>query len=296
MKFVAFERSTQGTGASRRLRNAGKVPGIVYGGEAQPQMIELDHNALWQAVKKEAFHASVLEMELNGQTSKVLLRDLQMHPVRQQILHVDFQRVSAKTRLHTKVPLHYKGEEESPAVKLGKALISPVLTEIEISCLPADLPEAIEVDLSKLEIGATLHLSDVALPKGVKPVLHGKGDPVLVTVVMPAASSESEDEAPAPRRTRGCRCRSSQPACRRVSRFPSFPGSKACLAFKPGRLFVCRCAAQQPGRLALGAPCRAAHVLRPKCTRKHRSFATDLIAAKPVRWGRFLGLEFAPEK
>ena len=169
MKFVAFERSTQGTGASRRLRNAGKVPGIVYGGEAQPQM-----------------------------TSKVLLRDLQMHPVRQQILHVDFQRVSAKTRLHTKVPLHYKGEEESPAVKLGKALISPVLTEIEISCLPADLPEAIEVDLSKLEIGATLHLSDVALPKGVKPVLHGKNDPVLVTVVMPAASSESEDEAPAP--------------------------------------------------------------------------------------------------
>ena len=163
MKFVAFERSTQGTGASRRLRNAGKVPGIVYGGEAQPQMIELDHNALWQAVKKEAFHASVLEMELNGQTSKVLLR-----------------------------------EEESPAVKLGKALISPVLTEIEISCLPADLPEAIEVDLSKLEIGATLHLSDVALPKGVKPVLHGKGDPVLVTVVVPAASSESEDEAPAP--------------------------------------------------------------------------------------------------
>ena len=198
MKFVAFERSTQGTGASRRLRNAGKVPGSVYGGEAQPQMIELDHNALWQAVKKEAFHASVLEMELNGQTSKVLLRDLQMHPVRQQILHVDFQRVSAKTRLHTKVPLHYKGEEESPAVKLGKALINPVLTEIEISCLPADLPEAIEVDLSKLEIGATLHLSDVALPKGVKPVLHGKNDPVLVTVVMPAASSESEDEAPAP--------------------------------------------------------------------------------------------------
>ncbi|MGP1516235.1 MAG: 50S ribosomal protein L25/general stress protein Ctc [Ottowia sp.] len=200
MKFVAFERSTQGTGASRRLRNAGKVPGIVYGGDAQPYLIELDHNALWQAVKKEVFHSSVLDMEINGQVSKVLLRDLQMHPVRQQILHIDFQRVSAKTRLNTKVPLHYKGEEESPAVKLGKALINHVVTEIEVSCLPADLPEAIEVDLSKLEKGATLHLDDIQLPKGVKPVLHGKVNPVLVTVVTPAGSDDepaAEEETPA---------------------------------------------------------------------------------------------------
>ena len=194
MKFVAFERAKQGTGASRRLRNAGKVPGIVYGGEGQPQRIELDHNALWQAIKKEAFHSSVLDMELAGQVSKVLLRDLQIHPFRQQILHIDFQRVSAKQKIHMKVPLRYTGEEESSAVKTDKALVSHILTELEISCLPADLPEAIEVDLSKLEKGQTLTLNDVQLPKGVDAVLHGHKaeDTVLVTVVAPAAEAEAD--------------------------------------------------------------------------------------------------------
>lgn len=192
MKFVAFERSKQGTGASRRLRNAGKVPGIVYGGEAEPQLIELDHNALWQAIKKEAFHSSVLDMELDGKTSQVLLRDLQIHPVRQQVLHIDFQRVSAKTRIHTKVPLHFSGEEESNAVKLDKCLVNHVLTELEVSCLPADLPESINVDLSKLEKGSTVTLNDIQLPKGVKPVLHGKANPVLVSVVAPAGDDSAD--------------------------------------------------------------------------------------------------------
>ena len=187
MKFVAFERTKQGTGASRRLRNAGKVPGIVYGGEGEPQLIELDHNALWQALKKEAFHSSVLDMELAGQASQVLLRDVQVHPFRQQVLHIDFQRVSARQKIHMKIPLHYQGEEESPAVKLDKCLISHILTELEVSCLPADLPEAINVDLSTLEKGATLTLSDVQLPKGVEAVLHGQDNPVLVSVVQPAA-------------------------------------------------------------------------------------------------------------
>lgn len=192
MKFVAFERSKQGTGASRRLRNAGKVPGIVYGGEAEPQLIELDHNALWQAIKKEAFHSSVLDMELGGKTSQVLLRDLQIHPVRQQVLHIDFQRVSAKTRIHTKVPLHFSGEEESNAVKLDKCLVNHVVTELEVSCLPADLPESINVDLSKLEKGSTVTLNDIQLPKGVKPVLHGKTNPVLVSVVAPAGDDSAD--------------------------------------------------------------------------------------------------------
>ena len=196
MKFVAFERSKQGTGASRRLRNAGKVPGIVYGGEGEPQLIELDHNALWQAIKKEAFHSTVLDMELAGKTAKVLLRDLQIHPFKQQILHIDFQRVSAKQKIHMKIPLHYSGEEESNAVKIDKALVNHILNELEVSCLPADLPEAINIDLSKLEKGATLTLKDIALPKGVEPVLHGHTaeDTVLVSVVMPAAE---EPEAPA---------------------------------------------------------------------------------------------------
>ncbi|HRL66824.1 MAG: 50S ribosomal protein L25/general stress protein Ctc [Ottowia sp.] len=196
MKFVAFERAKQGTGASRRLRNAGKVPGIVYGGEGEPQLIELDHNALWQAIKKEAFHSTVLDMELAGKTAKVLLRDLQIHPFKQQILHIDFQRVSAKQKIHMKIPLHYSGQEESNAVKIDKALVNHILNELEVSCLPADLPEAINIDLSKLEKGATLTLKDIALPKGVEPVLHGHTaeDTVLVSVVMPAAE---EPEAPA---------------------------------------------------------------------------------------------------
>lgn len=198
MKFVAFERSKQGTGASRRLRNAGKAPGIVYGGEGQPQLIELDHNALWQALKKEAFHSSVLTMELAGKESAVLLRDVQVHPYRQQILHVDFLRVSATHKIHMKVPLHYQGEEESPAVKLAKCLINHVQTELEVSCLPADLPESITIDLSKLEQGSTLTLKDVQLPKGVEAVLRGHTAEgfVLVSVANPTVE-EAEPEAEA---------------------------------------------------------------------------------------------------
>ena len=194
MKFVAFERSKQGTGASRRLRNSGKTPGIVYGGTGEPKLIELDHNALWHALKKEAFHASILDMELNGQTSKVLLRDYQMHPFKQLVLHIDFQRVEANTMLHMKVPLHYAGEENSPAVKADKCLITHVVNEIEVACLPADLPEFIAVDLSKLESGKSLHLDDIALPKGVKALVHGKPNPVLVSVTLPV---EEEIVAPA---------------------------------------------------------------------------------------------------
>jgi len=199
MKFVAFERSKQGTGASRRLRNAGKTPGIVYGGEGAPQLIELDHNALWQAVRKEAFHSSVLDMELAGTISQVLLRDVQMHPYRQQVLHVDFQRVSAKQKIHMKIRLHFTGEDESPAVKLDKCLINHIVSELEVSCLPADLPESIDIDLSKLEKGATLTLKDVQLPKGVEAVLHGHAaeEIVLVSVVMPAAEESAADEAAA---------------------------------------------------------------------------------------------------
>ena len=195
MKFVAFERAKQGTGASRRLRNVGKTPGIVYGGEGQPQLIELDHNALWHALKKEAFHSSILEMDLAGKSAKVLLRDVQYHPYRQQVQHVDFQRVDANTRLHMKVPLHFKGAEESQAVKLEHCLVNPVVNDLDISCLPADLPEFIEVDLSGLKKGMSLHLNDITLPKGVKAVTHGKPNPVLVSVVTSAAEESAETAA-----------------------------------------------------------------------------------------------------
>ncbi|MDO9360480.1 MAG: 50S ribosomal protein L25/general stress protein Ctc [Polaromonas sp.] len=195
MKFVAFERAKQGTGASRRLRITGRTPGIVYGGAGEPALIELDHNALFHAIKKEAFHASVLEMELNGKTEKVLLRDLQMHPYKQMVQHIDFQRVDARTRLTMKVPLHYSGEEESPAVKAENCLVNHVMTELSISCMPKDLPEFIAVDLSGLKKGAPLHLKDIALPKGVKFVAKGQENPVLVSVS--SVSEEAEADAAA---------------------------------------------------------------------------------------------------
>jgi len=198
MKFVAFERAKQGTGASRRLRITGRTPGIVYGGEGkEPQLIELDHNALWHALKKEAFHASILDMELNGQEGKVLLRDVQYHPFKQLVLHIDFQRVDAKTRLSMKVPLHYSGEEESPAVKADKCLINHVVAELEVACLPADLPEFIAVDLKDLKKGVSLHLNDIQLPKGVTAVTHGKKNPVLVSVVAPVEEVIAPVAAPA---------------------------------------------------------------------------------------------------
>ena len=205
MQFVAFERAKQGTGASRRLRNSGRTPGIVYGAGAQPVAIEVDHNALWHALKKEAFHSSVLDMELNGQTSKVLLRDVQYHPFKQLVLHIDFQRVDEKTKLHMKVPLHYSGAEESPAVKVDKCLVTHVMTELDVSCMPSDLPEFIAVDLSNLQKNVSLHLKDVKLPKGVSAVTRGaKNNPVLVSVVAPVVEVEAPAaDAAAPAKGKG---------------------------------------------------------------------------------------------
>ncbi len=190
MKVVAFERAKQGTGASRRLRNAGKTPGIIYGGEAAPQLIELDHNSLWYALQKEAFHASILDLEIAGKTNKVLLRDVQYHPYKPLVLHIDFQRVSAKEKISIKVPVHFTGAELSDAVKLERCLVNHILNEIEVSCLPADLPEFIEVDLSKVTRGQTIHVSQIALPKGVTAVTHGAEDPVVVTVSAPKGGVE----------------------------------------------------------------------------------------------------------
>lgn len=195
MNVVAFARAKQGTGASRRLRNSGRTPGIIYGAAAEPQLIEVDHNSLWYALKKEAFHASVLELDLDGAKSQVLLRDVQYHPYKQLVLHIDFQRVDANTTLTMKVPVHFSGAEESPAVKIDKCLVTPVVTEIQVICMPKDLPEFIAVDLSKLEKGSTVHLKDIALPKGVK--LAAQTNPALVSVAAPAAVEPAEGEAPA---------------------------------------------------------------------------------------------------
>lgn len=173
MKFNATLRSVQGTSASRRLRHAGRVPAIVYGGNEKPLNLELDHNEIFHALRKEEFHASILDMNVDGKEQKVLLRAVQWHPYKQLVLHVDFQRVDASHVITTKVPLHFVNGETSPAVKLGGAVISHVMTELEITCLPANLPQFIEVDLAKMVAGESVHLDAVKLPKGVTFAAHG---------------------------------------------------------------------------------------------------------------------------
>ncbi|MCY7314653.1 MAG: 50S ribosomal protein L25/general stress protein Ctc [Rubrivivax sp.] len=195
MKFTAFERTLQGTGASRRLRNTAKVPGIVYGA-GTPAMIELDHNALFFALKKEAFHSSILEMDLAGKPEKVLLRDFQMHAYKPMVMHIDFQRVDETTRVRKKVPLHFSGEENSPAVKTDKCLVSHVRLDLEIECLASQLPEFVTIELSGLTKNQSLHASDLQLPEGIKVVKHGTQNPVIVAVTMPKEEVEEVVVAP----------------------------------------------------------------------------------------------------
>jgi large subunit ribosomal protein L25 len=190
MKVVANERKLQGSSASRRLRRAGKVPGIIYGGKNDATAIEIDHNPLYHSLRVEAFHSSILDMELGGAVEKVLLRDVQWHPYKQQVLHIDFQRVAADQKIQVRVPLHYTNQEVSPAVKLSAAIISHVQTDIEVSCLPGDLPSFIEVDLIGLEVGKNIHLADVTFPTGVTPAT--KENPVLVTATIGGGGKEEE--------------------------------------------------------------------------------------------------------
>ena len=198
-EFNADKRNDQGTGASRRLRRAGKVPGIVYGGTAAPISIEVDHNAIYLALRKEAFHSSLINLNINGQKESVLLRDYQAHPYKAIVLHVDFQRVDPNQKLHTKVPLHFVNADIAPGVKLGGGIVSHVLNEVEVTCLAADLPEFIEVDLSALQAGQNIHASQIKLPKGVKLVKHGEDDPIVVSIVgKGGAAEEEQEEAAAP--------------------------------------------------------------------------------------------------
>ena len=195
IEFTAFARADEGRGACRRMRRAGKAPGIVYGGAAAPQPIELDHNALFHALRNEAFHSSILTMKLDGSATKVLLRDVQMHPFKNEILHVDFQRIDESRRIHMKVPLHFVHGETSPAVKQSGAIVSHVMNEIDVTCLPKDLPEFVEVDMSEMHINDMKRLSDLPLPAGVQFVAlaHGRDEPV-VSIHHPRAE---EAETPA---------------------------------------------------------------------------------------------------
>ena len=199
IEVIAAKRELQGTGASRRLRHAGKVPGIVYGGEGVPVQIELDHNALYHALRKEAFHASVLTLNIDGAKESVLLRDSQWHPYKQQVLHIDFQRVVKGQMIHVKVPLHFINAETCPGVKTGGCKPHHIMTEIEIQCLPGNLPEFIEVDMGKMEIDTAIHANELVLPKGVELIAHIHAeDPTVASVNTPkVAVVEEPVEAPA---------------------------------------------------------------------------------------------------
>ncbi|MYN07011.1 50S ribosomal protein L25/general stress protein Ctc [Pseudoduganella aquatica] len=197
MKVVAFKRELQGTGASRRLRISGQTPGIVYGGAEGPLNISLDHNALYHALKKEVFHSSILDLEIDGKTQQVLLRDFQMHAFKQLVLHADFQRVDANTKLHKKVALHFINADVSPAVKLHGATISHVMSELDVSCVAGDLPEFVNVDLANIDVGHSIHVSDLALPKGVTAITHGK-KLTIATASVPAGHVSAEATAAAP--------------------------------------------------------------------------------------------------
>ena len=197
IEISARKREAQGTGASRRLRRLGKVPGIVYGGDKGPINIELEHQELFLGLRNEKFHASILTLALDGTKEQVLLRAVNMHPFKMQVQHIDFQRVSKDKKIHMKVPLHFVNAETSPGVKEQSGVVNHVMNELDIVCFPDDLPEFVEVDLGNLSVGHSLHIRDVPMPKGVELALHKDENPVVATVVVPALVAEEEEAAPA---------------------------------------------------------------------------------------------------
>ena len=195
IEINARKREAQGTGASRRLRNMGMVPGILYGGDKDPVNLELDHQALILNLRNERFHASILTLDLAGSKEQVLLRAVNMHPFKLQVQHVDFQRISKDKKIHMKVPMHFINADKSPGVKEQGGVVSHILNELDIVCFPDDLPEFVEVDLAGLAVGNSVHARQLALPKGVELSLNKNEDPVVATVVVPQLVTEDETVA-----------------------------------------------------------------------------------------------------
>ena len=203
IEINANVRELKGTGASRRLRHAGKTPGVLYGGDKEATSLEIDSKELFMQFRHEAFHASILTLNLAGKKEAIILRDFQMHPVRNNIVHIDFQRINENEKISVKVPFHFINEETAPGVKLEGGLISHIMTEIDISCLPKDLPQYIEVDMSALSIGDSIHLSEVKVPEGVElTTLSDENDPAITSISKPkvvveeavTAQSENSEE------------------------------------------------------------------------------------------------------
>jgi len=204
IEISATARTLQGTGASRRLRRTGRIPAVIYGAGKDAVAIELDHKEVFYKLKNESFHATILKLNLDGKGEQVLLRDYQMHPFRPVVMHVDFQRVNPKEKIHMKVPLHFANADIAPGVKLSAGIVSHIITEVDVACLPKDLPEFIEVDLSNLAAGHSIHLSELKLGKGIELIPLTKGEDLAVaTITIPrgaveaAAAAEAEVEAKA---------------------------------------------------------------------------------------------------
>ena len=195
IKITAVTRSAKGTGASRRLRRESKVPGIVYGADKDAVSVEFDAKALFMEFRHEAFHASILTLNLDGKDESVLLRDYQLHPVRNTLQHIDLQRVSATEKIHVKVPFHFVNAEVAPGVKLGGGIVAHINTEADVSCLAKDLPEFVEVDLTNLEMGHSIHLSEIKLAKGLEFVQLAHGNDLAVASIAKTRGSVADDAA-----------------------------------------------------------------------------------------------------
>jgi large subunit ribosomal protein L25 len=196
----AEKRDAKGTGASRRLRRAGNVPGIIYGANKDPEMVSFNHDKLYHLLENEAFHTSIIDVKTGNETQQAILRDVHHHPFRQQILHMDMQRVSASEKIHMSIPLHILGEDMSPGVKLQEGIVSHLMTELDVICLASNLPEFLEADVSEMDLHDSLHLSDIKLPEGVElsSLAHGGDDLAVVTIAAVRGSvEEEEEEAPA---------------------------------------------------------------------------------------------------
>ncbi len=192
---TAEARVDQGKGASRRLRRTGRLPAIVYGGNKPPQSISVDHNELWKSLKHEAFYSKILTLNIGSETEQVVLKDLHRHPVRAEVMHMDLQRVLADVEIRIRVPLHFKGEDIAPGVKTGGGMLDHLMNEVEVECLPAALPEFIELDVSAMEVGDSIHLSQIPLPAGVTLVeLKHDNDEAVVAVHMPRVAATAEEE------------------------------------------------------------------------------------------------------
>ncbi|MGB0955540.1 MAG: 50S ribosomal protein L25/general stress protein Ctc [Panacagrimonas sp.] len=193
---MAEPRTVQGTGASRRLRHAGKVPAIVYGAKKDPEMITLDHNELWKNLKHEAFYSNVLTLKVGESSQDVVLKDLHRHPVREQVLHVDLQRVQSDVALRMRIPLHFKGEDIAPGVKTGGGMLEHLMNDVEVECLPKHLPQFIEVDVTQMQVGESIHLSQLSIPEGVSLIeLKHDNDAAVVAIHLPRAARGADADA-----------------------------------------------------------------------------------------------------